>query len=148
MLRLACTYLKVENMEKSINFYKALLEIEPTFTNSNRWVMFNCGNNLALYNRYYDIDMINKNDDLDVHFNKAYLDFVQSEQSKSGNSFILNFGVEDLYKEYNRIKKLGIGEVSEIMYVNITMPYYFFMINDPDGNVIEIAGNYNPAGSA
>jgi len=26
------------------------------------------------------------------------------------------------------------------MYVNIFMPYYFFIMNDPDGNKIQITG--------
>ena len=29
------------------------------------------------------------------------------------------------------------------MYVNITMPYYFFIVDDPDGNEIEVTGNYS-----
>ena len=28
----------------------------------------------------------------------------------------------------------------EIMYINFMFPYYFFMVRDPDGNLIEIAG--------
>ncbi len=43
-------------------------------------------------------------------------------------------------EDYNRIKKLNICEMSEIMYVNITEPYYFFNIYDPEGNTIEICG--------
>lgn len=44
--------------------------------------------------------------------------------------------------EYERIKSLGIGPVSEIMYVNVHMPYYYFNVMDPDGNVLEITGRY------
>jgi lactoylglutathione lyase len=53
---------------------------------------------------------------------------------------ILNFWVEDLLKEYQRLKELNIGVLSEIMYVNISSPYHFFVINDPDNNEIEITG--------
>ena len=28
------------------------------------------------------------------------------------------------------------------MYVNVHMPYYYFNIIDPDGNILEITGNY------
>ena len=44
--------------------------------------------------------------------------------------------------EYKRLKDLNIGEVSDIMYVNVHMPYYYFNIIDPDGNILEITGNY------
>lgn len=29
--------------------------------------------------------------------------------------------------------------MSELMYVNITNPYWYFTIMDPDGNILEIA---------
>ena len=44
-------------------------------------------------------------------------------------------------EEYNRIKQLNICKMSEIMYVNITEPYYYFNIFDPEGNTIEICSN-------
>jgi len=28
------------------------------------------------------------------------------------------------------------------MYLNIASPYYFFLVEDPDGKTIEITGNY------
>ena len=56
---------------------------------------------------------------------------------------ILMLKKEDLKAEYEKIKKLNICEISEIMYVNITEPYYYFNIYDPEGNTIEISGNYN-----
>ena len=37
------------------------------------------------------------------------------------NIVIFNFEVENLKSEYERIKALNIGEVSEIMYVNVHM---------------------------
>ena len=55
---------------------------------------------------------------------------------------VFNFEVEDLKQEYERIKAQNIGEVSELMYVNMHMPYWYFNIEDPDGNTIEITGKY------
>ncbi len=55
---------------------------------------------------------------------------------------MLNFNVSNLNMEYDRIMKLGIGNVSEIMYINIVQPYYCFMVEDPDGNLLEITGEY------
>lgn len=56
---------------------------------------------------------------------------------------ILNFEVADLNDEYERIKALNIGEVSEIMYVNVHLPYYYFNVQGPDGNTLEISGPYH-----
>jgi len=44
-------------------------------------------------------------------------------------------------KKYERIKKLNIDNISEIMYVNIIEPYYYFNIIDPDGNTLEICSD-------
>jgi len=55
---------------------------------------------------------------------------------------VLNFWIEDLKKEHERIKSLNNGVVSEIMYLNISSLYYMFIVEDPDGNTIEITGGY------
>ena len=79
-----------------------------------------------------------------IHFNQAYLDdFYRPEEKKMNNMVIFNFETDDLKEEYERIKKLNIGEVSEILYVNVHMPYYYFNLIDPDGNIIEISGPYD-----
>jgi len=39
------------------------------------------------------------------------------------------------------MKSLGI-EVSDIMYVHIHRPYWYFNVQDPDGNILEITGQY------
>ena len=49
-----------------------------------------------------------------------------------------------LASEYERIKKLGIGEISEIIFINIAAPYWCFWLTDPDGNCIEVTGAYTP----
>ena len=54
----------------------------------------------------------------------------------------MNFEVNNLKEEYKRIKDLAIGDVSEILYVNVHLPYYYFNITDPDGNILEITGKY------
>lgn len=142
-MKLGCTYIKVGNMEKSIEFHSKLLEMEPTFQNKKRWVMFECGNTLALYNKQYDINVIENNQDLDTHYNDIYIKYLSTEKVGCSKSVVFNFKVDNLQKEYKRIKKLNIGAVSDIMYVNIIMPYWFFIIEDPDGNEIEIEGYYN-----
>ena len=58
-----------------------------------------------------------------------------------GYKLVLNFWVEDLEKEYNRLKGLNIGEVTEIEKVN--EGYYYFNVIDSNNNVCEITDGYN-----
>lgn len=128
-------------MEKSIDFYSKLLGQQPQYSNKDRWVMFHCGNTLALYNLQYDINMLENSEDINSKYNQAYIKYLKQENTGASQTVVFNFTVDNLNKEYDRVKNLHIGSVSEIMYVNITMPYYFFIVNDPDGN--EITGQYS-----
>lgn len=143
MLHLGSTYLMVKDMNRSIEFYSKLLSMEPTAKNYDRWVQFDFENQcIALFNNEYDKRMIEGNIDLDKHYNKAYIEFFKDNKIIYGNNFVLNFWIEDLNKEYERVLNLEIGQVSPIKYVNIAMPYYFFTLEDPDGNLIEVTGRY------
>lgn len=55
---------------------------------------------------------------------------------------VFNFYCDNIHAEYERIKGLGI-EVSELKYVNIFKPYWYFTVHDPNGNEIEITGYWN-----
>ena len=138
------TYFIVKDMAASVAFYKAFFGQEPIGGQPERFAIFSVGNTgLALYNPTYDDKLIESGADLDKHFNSAYL--ANKETSITyGNNVILNFTVTDLAVEHERVLKLNIGKVSEIMYVNIAMPYWFFWLNDPDGNCLEITGDYKP----
>ncbi|SHH34533.1 VOC family protein [Clostridium grantii] len=55
MLNLASTYLIVKDIEKSIIFYEALLEMEVSVQRFDRWEQLNFnGNCIALSNSKYD----------------------------------------------------------------------------------------------
>lgn len=142
VLHLTCTYLIVKDMEKSISFYEAVLEVSAQSRNIKRWAQFDCGNTLALWNPEYDLELIRNNDNVDEHFNNTYLLYKRNNKTNYGNNVILNYNVPDLNDEYERIKSLKIGSVSEILYINIVQPYYCFMLEDPDGNILEITGPY------
>lgn len=129
-------------MKESIAFYESLLNMRADFRNPDRWVEFHCGNTLALWNPEFDKELIRKKLDVSDHFNEAYLKYKQEGELRYGNNVILNFNVIDLNAEYKRVKSLGIGVVSEIFYINVVRPYYCFMLEDPDGNLIEITGDY------
>lgn len=143
MLHLGSTYLIVKNMEESIDFYEKLLDMKPTAKNFDRWVQFDFeGKCIALYSDEFDKRMIERGDNLEQHYDDRYLRFYKERKINYGNNIVLNFWVEDLKKEYERIKKLNVGSASEIMYLNISSPYYMFIVEDPDGNTIEITGGY------
>lgn len=94
-----------------------------------------------MYNRAYDAKIIGK--EPSDRFNQAYIDdFYKDEDVRKNNLVVFNFEVDDLKGEYERLKKANIGEISEFMYVNVHMPYWYFNIIDPDGNTLEITGKY------
>lgn len=138
-MNLGTTYICVDDMQKSLAFYKALLQKEPLYANEDRWITFDCGNTLSLYNKHYDEKIISR--EPDEHFNQAYIDdFFADKGQARNNIIILNFEVDDLKQEHERLLDLNIGKVSDLMYVNVHMPYWYFNIEDPDGNIIEITG--------
>ena len=138
-MKLGTVYIYVNDLKRSIDFYSKLLQEKPLKSNDDRWVQFS--NQIALYNKLYDAKIIGK--DPDECFNKAYIDeFFRDVGEKKNNIVVFNFEVDDLKSEYVRLKELDIGEVSEMMYVNVHMPYWYFNITDPDGNTLEITGKY------
>jgi GNAT superfamily N-acetyltransferase len=142
-LHLGSTYFIVKDMDKSIDFYEKLLNMKVSAQSFNRWAQFNFdGKCIAFYNCEYDRQMLDHNQDLKLHYNNSYINYFNERMIKYGNHVVLNFWVENLNKEYDRVKALNIGTISEIMYVNIKSPYYFFVLKDPDGNTIEITGSY------
>ena len=138
-MQLISTYIETEDFNKSIEFYKEVLQIEPIVFCEDRWVEFECGNKIALYNKKFDEKRIKESDDTSNNYNKAYIDdFNKGETNRRNNIVTFNFYTDNLKEEYERIKRLNICDVSEIMYVNIVDPYYYFNVLDPDGNVLEI----------
>lgn len=137
-MKLGCTYIKVAHMEKSIYFYENLTNTKAHYSNRNRWVDFPCG--ISLYCLKYDLDKINSKYFKASNYNEAYMEYVKLESTSASKNMVLNFETADLIAERDRLIQLKIGTVSELMYVNVVMPYWFFIITDPDGNEIEVAG--------
>lgn len=140
MMKLCCTYIETDNFNEMVDFYEKVFEIKGNTYTENRWIEFDFGNKLSIYNRQYDVETIegnNKN-----NYNQSFIEIFKQRKEKSVNNIIiLNFYSDDLKNDYERIKALKVCEVSDIMYVNITEPYYYFNIYDPEGNTIEICGD-------
>jgi predicted enzyme related to lactoylglutathione lyase len=144
-MHLGSIYLVVKDFNKSINFYEKLLEIKVTAKNMERFAQFEFeGHNISIMNGYFD----NQNPELTVHkgeYVEKFDNLVAIAEAKNTNKFVLNFWVEDLEKERERIINLNISDlVTKVKYVNNVMPYYYFQVADPDGNTIEITGKYIP----
>ena len=137
-------YLIVKDIEKSKEFYSALFEMSPESYAPNRFLRYVLNNtNLALYNPKYDHELLLSGKDLSNNFNDEYIKSLNNHV-KYGNNIVLNITVEDLLEEYERVKSLAIGEFSELLYINVSSPYWCFWLTDPDGNCIEITGSYKP----
>ena len=120
-VHLGSIYLITRDFEKSITFYEKLLSMSVSTRN--------CGNKFAEF--YFDnkcLALMNENNLPGHHYEDG--DY----------KFVLNFWVEDLEREYFRLKDLNIGKITEIKRVH--EGYYYFNIFDPDNNVCEITGGY------
>lgn len=142
-MKLECVYLCVADIHKSLDFYKKLLLQEPVYQNEDRWIQFDIGHHLALYNAHYDEELMHSTPMISEHYNRQYQKDFDIPNHHYNNNVVLNFVVDDLNKEYHRIKSLQIGEISPLYYVNIAKPYWYFTIIDPDGNECEITGAYH-----
>lgn len=137
-MELGTIYIFVSDMNRSVDFYSKLLQEQPILINDDRWVQFS--NRIALYNKAYDERIMAKNRE---RFNQAYIDdFYKDNGAPKNNLIVFNFYVDNLKSEYQRLKDMNIGKISELMYVNVQMPYWYFNIIDPDGNTIEITEKY------
>ena len=143
-MRYATVYLVVKDFEKSISFYEKILDMKVSATNGNRFAMFNQQGslNLCLMNGYFDSEnkelVTTKGEYWEIYYNQKNI-----ADSENSRKVFINIGVEDLQAEYNRIKELGIAvQMTEIRYINVFSPYWYFTFMDLDGNPIEITGNY------
>lgn len=120
-IHLGSVYLIARDFEKSITFYEKLLSMAVSTRN--------CGNKFAEF--FFDnkcLALMNENNLPGHHYGEG--DY----------KFVLNFWVEDLRKEYGRLKEMNIGRMTGIEKVH--EGYYYFNVYDPDGNVCEITGGY------
>ena len=144
-MHLGSIYLVFNDFNKSIEFYEKLLQIPVTSKNMDRFAMFEFeGKCIALMNAHFD----SKSPNLVVHKGE-YLEYFDDLKSIAAapntRKFVLNFWDENLRKEYERVKHLEITDnLTKIKYVCNVSPYYYFQLTDPDGNIIEVTGEYIP----
>jgi lactoylglutathione lyase len=144
-MHLGSVYLIVRDFNKSINFYEKLLGMKVSKQNMDRFAMFDFeGKCIAIMNGYFDTLNANKV----AHkgeYNAYFDDLVQIAEMQNSRKSILNFWDEDLRQEYMRVKQLNISDnITKIKYLCNVCPYYYFQMTDPDGNIIEVTGEYVP----
>lgn len=123
-LHLGSVYLVVKDFEKSVEFYEAFLNIKvgDRCRSGNKFVEFYIDNKcMALMNE----------SNIKGHCTSLQGDY----------KFALNFWVEDLQAEFERVKAFNIGKVTEIIEAYPT--YHYFHLTDPDNNIIEVTGGYH-----
>lgn len=123
-LHLGSVYLVVKDFERSVEFYEKFLcvSVEDRCRSGNKFVNFYFDNKcISLMN---ESNLIGHCTDL----NSPY-------------KFVQNYWVEDLLTEYERVKKLNIGAVTEIRAAH--PEYHYFHLTDPDNNIIEVTGGYH-----
>ena len=67
--------------EKAIEFYKSVLQIEPIIYCEDRWVEFQCGNKIALYNKKFDEKKIRENIQYLKELNNSLKDSIKEIKS-------------------------------------------------------------------
>lgn len=80
MIQLGITYICVDDMEKSLNFYQALLQKKTLYCHDDRWIAFDCGHPIALYNKKYDEQLLQE--EKASHFNQAYIDHLMKDDPR------------------------------------------------------------------
>lgn len=136
-------YLIAEDFDKSILFYRALFERDVLDQNKNRFAVFDI-NGLTLsimngkFDREHSDEVVTKGE-----YYALYDDYAPIIETPNCGKVVINLSVDDLGAEYERVKSLNIAaNLTKIRYINARNPYYYFCLKDPDGNTIEITGNY------
>ncbi|MDE7418104.1 MAG: VOC family protein [Lachnospiraceae bacterium] len=136
-------YLIAKDFDKSILFYRALFERDVIDQNKNRFAVFDInGLTLSIMNGTFDRE---HSDEVDTkgEYCALYDDYAPIMEAPNCGKVVINLSIDDLRAEYERVKSLDIAaNLTKIRYINARNPYYYFCLKDPDGNTIEITGNY------
>ena len=142
-MHLGSIYLIARDFHKSITFYEKLLDRPVTAQNMERFAMFMHNEQcLAIMNAYFDT----RNPGKTIYkgtYTPAFDELPAIAETENTRKIVLNFCCEDLTAEHQRITGLDLSEnLTSIKYVYNVAPYYYFQLDDPDGNVIEVTGAY------
>ena len=101
-MELYSTYIETDKFDEVVDFYEKVFQKEGNVYTKNRWVEFDFGNKLSIYNKLYDEEKI-KSGEFKEKYNTAYINNFNIERGeKKKNIITLNFYTDNLNKEYNR----------------------------------------------
>lgn len=134
-------YLVVNDFSKSLKFYEKLFNMNVSAINEDRFAIFNVsGLNLCLMNPYYDLLHPDKLKTIGGVY-PEYDDLVSIAKMDNNRKVFINLAVSDLDMEYVRLKNILCDpDFTEIRFLEVFSPYWYFALKDPDGNPIEITG--------
>lgn len=111
-------YIKVNNLDKAIEFYEKLLDIKISAKEGNRWADFRKGSEV-----YFGL------------LNAAYA----GEEPVYGDNITPALKTQDVKKDYEKVKALNPRMQTEIIALEQPKSYKYFQFEDPWGNVWEVA---------
>ena len=62
-MELYSTYIETDKFDAVVEFYEKIFQVKGNIYTKNRWIEFDFGNKLTIYNRLYDEEKI-RNEDL------------------------------------------------------------------------------------
>ncbi len=119
----ADTYLKVENMDRAVDFYEALLGVRATYRYMDRWVSIT--DRLGLYDPSYD-----------VRHGVPLTEY--DRERRIGNNVVVVLSSDDVDEDHRRVQSLGATGITDIVEINLVARYRFFQFKDTEGNVVEV----------
>lgn len=147
MITFGNIYIITKDFEAAVNFYRKLFERDVVGQNKTRYAVFQIdGLGLSIMNGKFDEqhpgEVVKQGE-----FCGLYDDMGTIMDNANCGKVVINICTDDLKKEHERIRALGLGsDLTEIRYINAGTPYWYFMLKDLDGNTIEITGNYYEIG--
>ncbi|MBU0976479.1 MAG: VOC family protein [Patescibacteria group bacterium] len=120
MFKLDHVHLNVKNLDRAIKFYEELLGMKVQHRYKERWADFqtNDGTYLGLYNP--------KDDD-------------KEHTHMLGTNVTPVFRTGNIKEEHEMIRRLSPKTITGIQHINFIHPYDFFMFEDTEGNIWEVA---------
>lgn len=111
-------YIKVDDLDKAIEFYEKILERRVSNREGNRWADFKKDDGV-----YFGI------------FNAAN----DKETPNYGDNITLSLKTQDIIKDFKRVKSINPKSQTEIITIKQPSLYKYFQFEDPWGNIWEVA---------
>ena len=133
-MRYGSIYLIVKDFDKSVSFYEKIFDMKVSATNGKRFAQFNNkGLNLCLMNGHYDSENPSQ-----VVIKGEYWE-IYDNQSEIANK-LRSRRFKGRIQQDKRIGYCSADDQNSIYQCFFAILVFTFM--DPDGNPIEITGNY------